>query len=177
MKSPPIPELLDLLDVAGCLVTIDAMGCQKDIAKKIHEKKGNYAFSLSNAITRGFCSDVELFLKHAEADKYQDLTTRTRTTVNKDHGRIEKREFPVGEPARRHCVERRETRMAWIDQCWNSDGHTPDPRHKITVETRLFITSISATQKGGIMRFARGHTKPLGHRKKQRALGPGHDLR
>lgn len=37
-----IPKLLDLLDIRGCLVTIDAMGCQTKIAKKIVDKGGDY---------------------------------------------------------------------------------------------------------------------------------------
>ncbi len=113
--------------------------------------------------------DVELFLKHAEADKYQDLTTRTRTTVNKDHGRIEKREFRL--------VNHLPDGIAWSDEKREWPGlisvgivtATRQIRDKITVETRLFITSISATQKGGIMRFARGTRSHWGI-EKQRAL-------
>ena len=41
-----IPELLNILDTQGCTVTIDAMGCQTEIAQKILDKKGNYLFSL-----------------------------------------------------------------------------------------------------------------------------------
>jgi len=149
-----IPDLLDLLDVTGCLITIDAMGCQKAIAKKIYEKKGNYILALKRNHP-GFCSDIELFLEHAEADNYQDLVTRTRTTLEKDHGRIEKREFrlvdlPGG--------------IAWDDEKREWPGLTSvgivtatrQIRDKVSVDIRLFITSISAAQKGGIMRFVRG---------------------
>ncbi|MEE8057652.1 MAG: ISAs1 family transposase [Pseudomonadales bacterium] len=41
-----IPELLNVLDIKGCIVTIDAMGCQKDIAKKIIDGEGDYLFAL-----------------------------------------------------------------------------------------------------------------------------------
>ena len=41
-----IPELLDLLQIRGCLVTIDAMGCQRHIAKKIIDKKANYLLAV-----------------------------------------------------------------------------------------------------------------------------------
>ena len=37
-----IPELLDLIAIKGCIITIDAMGCQKEIAKKIIEKEADY---------------------------------------------------------------------------------------------------------------------------------------
>jgi predicted transposase YbfD/YdcC len=43
-----IPALLDLLDVEGCLISIDAMGCQKDIAQKILDKKANYLLSVKD---------------------------------------------------------------------------------------------------------------------------------
>jgi predicted transposase YbfD/YdcC len=41
-----IPELIKVLDIAGCLVTIDAMGCQKEIVKSIAEKSGEYIIAL-----------------------------------------------------------------------------------------------------------------------------------
>jgi predicted transposase YbfD/YdcC len=41
-----IPDLLEMLELKGNVVTIDAMGCQKEIAKQIIEKKGDYIFSL-----------------------------------------------------------------------------------------------------------------------------------
>ncbi len=41
-----IPELIKVLDISGCIVTIDAMGCQKDIVKLITQKQGNYVITL-----------------------------------------------------------------------------------------------------------------------------------
>ncbi len=41
-----IPELIKILDISGCIVTIDAMGCQKDIVKLISEKEGDYLITL-----------------------------------------------------------------------------------------------------------------------------------
>lgn len=41
-----IPELLNMLDIKGKLITTDAMGCQKDIAEKIHHQEGDYLFSV-----------------------------------------------------------------------------------------------------------------------------------
>lgn len=41
-----IPELLDMLFVKDCIITIDAMGCQKDIAEKIIDKKADYVLAL-----------------------------------------------------------------------------------------------------------------------------------
>lgn len=41
-----IPELLQILEIKGCIVTIDAMGCQKEIAKKIVEQGADYCLAL-----------------------------------------------------------------------------------------------------------------------------------
>ena len=41
-----IPKLLDMIDISGATVTIDAMGCQKEIAKKIVEKDGDYVLNV-----------------------------------------------------------------------------------------------------------------------------------
>ncbi|KEQ13433.1 hypothetical protein GZ77_13720 [Endozoicomonas montiporae] len=43
-----IPEILDILVIEGCLITSDAMGCQKDICKKIVDKKADYLICAKN---------------------------------------------------------------------------------------------------------------------------------
>src|SRR5271154_5753824 len=53
-----IPELLQLLDLAGAIVTIDAMGCQKDIARQIREGKGHYVLAVKNNQERLF-TDIQ----------------------------------------------------------------------------------------------------------------------
>ena len=45
-ETTAIPALLDVLEVAGCIITIDAMGCQKEIAAKIIGKKADYVLAL-----------------------------------------------------------------------------------------------------------------------------------
>lgn len=57
-----IPLLLDLLNLAGNIVTIDAMGCQKAIAEKIHQKEADYVLALKG--NQGTLSeDVRLFFE------------------------------------------------------------------------------------------------------------------
>jgi len=85
-----IPQLLELLEISGCIVTIDAMGCQKEIAKKIVvEKKADYVLALKG--NQGNLSeDVQGLFEQAEKiglevrDYYR--------TEEKGHGRIEIRE-------------------------------------------------------------------------------------
>jgi len=150
-----IPDLLDLLDVTGCLVTIDAMGCQKAIAAKIHQKGGDYILGLKDN-QPNLKQSVSLFLEHAEADKYQDLTTRTHTAmVEKDHGRIETRHYRIVDLP--DGIAWKDEKRAWpgltsvgiVTSTRQSGGNT-------STESRMFITSISAEPKSSARRFARG---------------------
>lgn len=85
-----IPQLLDLLTIEGATVTIDAMGCQREIAKKIIAKKANYVLALKG--NQGTLrDDVELFFTEQLARGFADTTASRHETVEKNHGRIETR--------------------------------------------------------------------------------------
>lgn len=87
-----IPELLELLDIAGAVVTIDAMGCQSKIVKKITEKKADYVIGLKG--NQGTLNDdVRLFFE----DKPQQANFFCGTEVDKGHGRIESRQCTVSD--------------------------------------------------------------------------------
>lgn len=87
-----IPELLEALELAGCIVTLDAMGCQKDIASKIIERKADYILSVKENQEHLY-EDIAylfgLYLKEPNPLQYVDGYAKT---VDKDHGRIEIRE-------------------------------------------------------------------------------------
>ena len=85
-----IPKLLELVAVAAHIVTIDAMGCQRDIARTIHAKGGDYVLSLKGNHTR-LHDDIRTFFADAETRAYRDLPHTTAETVDGDHGRIEVR--------------------------------------------------------------------------------------
>jgi len=148
-----IPELLELLDICGCIVTIDAMGCQKAIAAKIREKGGDYVLALKDN-QPNLSEDVRLFIEHAEADKFTELTQRTFTTVEKNHGRIETREYRIIDLS---------DGIAWADEKrdWSgltSVGLVTSRRQigtEVSVETRYYISSISAAPKQSARKFAR----------------------
>lgn len=79
-----IPKLLELLTLDGCIVTIDAMGCQRDIAKKIREQKADYILQVK---------DNQKDLKEQMEDIFNSKACRkSNTTTTMGHGRIEKRE-------------------------------------------------------------------------------------
>jgi predicted transposase YbfD/YdcC len=80
-----IPELLAALDVTGCVVTIDAIGCQKQTAKDIIQGKGGYVLSLKENHPETYAEVSALFPEN-------ELGEAGYTEIAKDHGRIEKRE-------------------------------------------------------------------------------------
>jgi|tagenome__1003787_1003787.scaffolds.fasta_scaffold20665122_1 predicted transposase YbfD/YdcC len=82
-----IPALLDILDIKGCLVTIDAMGCQHDIAKKIVSKEADYVLAVKN-------NQEHLYDDLQEAFE-QDKHVSSHVQLNADHGRIEKRKCSI----------------------------------------------------------------------------------
>jgi predicted transposase YbfD/YdcC len=87
-----IPELLEALEVAGCIVTIDAMGCQKEIASKIIERKADYILAVKENqgyLYEDIASLFELYRNDPNPLNYVDGYAKT---VDKDHGRIEIRE-------------------------------------------------------------------------------------
>jgi predicted transposase YbfD/YdcC len=89
-----IPLLLELLDLKGCIVTIDAMGCQKDIAAAVRSREADYLLAVKDNQPTLHQAIHEAFLAHAEAD-WSDATVRRCKTVEGGHGRKETREYFV----------------------------------------------------------------------------------
>lgn len=144
-----IPKLLDMMAIEGAVVTIDAMGCQRDIAQKIRDKKADYVLALKG--NQGTLrADVELFVAEQKANGFRDATISRDETVDGDHGRIETRTTTVV-----HDVGWLRERHAWpslngvvvIDSIREING-------KSERETRLYITSLNLPAKtiGAIVR-------------------------
>jgi len=85
-----IPALLKTLDIAGCIVTIDAIGCQKSIARQIIEQSGDYVLALK-ANQETLYADVRALLDHLIATGDADLDYYE--TSEENHGRIEVRRY------------------------------------------------------------------------------------
>ena len=93
-----IPVLLDTLAIAGCIITIDAMGCQTEIAKKIINRDAEYALALKEN-QGNLYEDVVYLFDDLEASQYKNFTFDYEKTVNKNHGRIEIREcWTISDP-------------------------------------------------------------------------------
>jgi len=85
-----IPVLLDMMAIEGAVVTIDAMGCQRNIAKKIIAKKADYIIALKG--NQGTLhDDVKVFVAEQKANDFKDTAISQHETVDADHGRIETR--------------------------------------------------------------------------------------
>lgn len=142
-----IPKLLEMLDVKGCIVTIDAMGCQKTIAKEITRQGGDYVFSLKGN-QESLHDEVKLYWQDEtlkqEADHYE--------TVEKGHGRIEKRSYWVTSD-----IEWMDVKSQWAK--FKSIGMVESERiigEESSVERRCYLTSLDADAKE-FARAVRGH--------------------
>jgi len=133
-----IPKLLDMMVIEGVIVTIDAMGCQRDIAQKIVDKKGDYVLALKG--NQGSLRDaVALLVAEQTAKQFSDSEISSAETIDGDHGRIETRTTTVI-----HNVEWLRERHNWpglngvviVESVREADG-------KIERETRFSITSLT----------------------------------
>src|SRR5262249_9426856 len=132
-----IPKLLDMLAIEGAIVTIDAMGCQRDIAQKIVDKKADYVLALKG--NQGTLrEDVELFVAEQKTNGFKNATVSQDQTVDGDHGRIETRTTTVI-----HDTAWLQERHAWPGlksvAVVESVRETGD---KIEKETRFYVTSL-----------------------------------
>jgi len=133
-----IPKLLDMLSIEGAIVTIDAMGCQRTIARKIMDKKADYILALKGN-QGSLREDVEVFAAEQRANGFKDTTISQHQTIDADHGRIETRDITVI-----HDVGWLQQRHDWPGLngvvIVESQRETDD---KIERETRLYITSLA----------------------------------
>src|SRR6201993_2944381 len=132
-----IPALLDMMAIEGAVVTIDAMGCQRTIAKKIIDKKADYIIALKG--NQGTLhDDVKVFAAEQNANGFKDTTISRHETVDGDHGRIETRTYTAI-----HDVE-------WLQERHNWPGlagvvmveSQREIEGKVTQEIRFYITSL-----------------------------------
>ena len=86
-----IPQLLETLEIAGCIVTIDAAGTQTEIAKKIRDRGADYVLALK-ANQTSLYEDVVLYFKEYMNEPASRNETHYAKTCDKGHGRIETRE-------------------------------------------------------------------------------------
>ena len=113
-----LPKLLDLLTINGATVTIDAMGCQRNIAAKIIDKDADYILALKGN-QGSLHDDTKLFFIEQIACGFADTVVSHHQTVEKSHGRIETRTTTAA------------NEIAWLKE----RHHWPGPGSIVMVET------------------------------------------
>lgn len=148
-----IPALLKILDLEGCVVTIDAMGCQKEIVKQIVEKKADYVIALKE--NQGtLYRDIKDYLDWGEKIEFKEINyDYYETELEKDHGRIEQRRCWVT------------SQLDWLEgkENWQElqsivmvEAEREVIGKEKTVERRYFISSLEAKAEP-LLKAVRGH--------------------
>ena len=148
-----IPQLLENLDLEDCVVTIDAAGCQREIAEKIINKGGDYVLALKGNHPTMHEQVVDYFLEQTEADR-PDPAVRHHRQSERGHGRTETRDTYVAPaPKGLHSA------AAWLGLCSivmvirESVDHATQ---KATGDVRYFLSSMKPTAKR-LAGIVRGH--------------------
>lgn len=90
-----IPRLLNMLDIKGSTITIDAMGCQKKIAQQIIDQEAHYVLSLKSNQGSLYHDVISIFKKGKNAKQYKNMLNRIRVEKVHDHGRVETRRYTL----------------------------------------------------------------------------------
>lgn len=135
-----LPELLKLLDIKGCIVTIDAMGCQKEIAKQIIEQEGDYVLALKGN-QESLHEEVRFTFTQQD---FVAQAAHSYKSVGKGHGRIETRRYTLVDDV----TDELDPAQAWPGLksigCVTSEWRI---QSKVSVETRYFFRSLSGSAK------------------------------
>lgn len=144
-----VPQLLRVLELAGCIVTLDAMGCQKQIAREIQEADAEYVLALKGNQGRTH-AEIKSYLDDAIAQGARELAFVE--TVDKGHGRLEVRRYWQS------------GRLDWFEGRCDWEGlqsvgvveSERESKGKRTVERRYYLSSLHVDA-GRLARAVRGH--------------------
>jgi len=144
-----IPQLLQLLDLKGALVTLDAMGCQKDVAEQIVAGGGDYVLTVKDNQQR-LRQDIQTTIEQALDGRLPPASVSQHESRDRGHGREEVRSYIVVS-----CLEHIRDRALWsklhvVGMCY----HERTVKGKTSTETRYFIGSrpMSARRYGQTLR-------------------------
>jgi predicted transposase YbfD/YdcC len=149
-----IPKLLQVLELTGCIVTVDAEGCQTQIAKRIVERGGDYQLAVKENQGQLFQDVKDLFAGCAEV-AFRQVPHDYAKQINKGHGRIEIREcWTLSDPEYLaylyHSTAWRGLRTLVMIRAERRLGT------QRSIETRYYISSLEGNAKLAL-RVARGH--------------------
>jgi len=146
-----VPQLLKLLELKNCIVTADAMNCQKEIASEVRAAQADYVLSLKENHPT-LHKEVERVFQSVEEERTSGFTISRTSTLDKEHGRIEERRYcQINAPDYLYGYEE------WADL--KSIGMVEAEREvegTSTVEKRYYLSSL-AVDAEVFSRAARGH--------------------
>ena len=135
-----IPELLMMLDVKKAIITIDAMGCQKEIAAQIKDRGGDYVLSLKDNQPTLHAEVRDLFTKGLEA-AFAGMKHQECETLEKGHGRQERRTYHMIRPSKEWLKKHPEWKGLKTVGMVFSERQVGDAEP--TSEVRFFISSLT----------------------------------
>ena len=152
-----LPELLAYLDITDCVITTDAMGCQRAIAAQIVAQGGDYVLALKGNQEQ-IHTDTRLLFEHATAHRFEDVPHETHTETTVAHGRVETRTATQ--------INLADLQGRWDDMQDKWSGlssllrveSTRQVGAKTTQETRYFLCSL----RGEVKRAARSARRHWG---------------
>lgn len=147
-----IPRLLNMIAIENSIVTIDAMGCQKSIARQIREQKGDYILTLKENHPT-LSKVVESAIKKAEDKIFEGTPYLRQIEKVREHGRQETRRYTL-----LSCNSHLLTRTKWPGL--QSIGMVEVKRtvnYETTKSVRYFLTSLQYNQMKDFMRGVRNH--------------------
>ena len=153
-EIPAIKALLDTLALKGCIVTLDAIGCQTEIARKILDRGGDYLLAVKDN-QKTLANALREFFADSEAAGFGHLPVSSHQTVEKGHGRIETRQALWI------------TDLSWLDKKLRQHGpklagvgmikRQRDIKGKVSSECAFYIGSPGVTSAESLAKAARSH--------------------
>lgn len=153
-EIPAIPALLKLLDISGCIVTVDAMGCQKAIAQAIVEGGADYVLAVKE--NQGtLYRELEDLFGYADQINWQPVVGDVYESFSKHHGRFERRRvWTIADPDFLFALRDREKWAGLTTLVKLTAERTVGTT--TSVETRFFISSLPHTAQP-LAAAVRGH--------------------
>jgi predicted transposase YbfD/YdcC len=150
-----IPQVLQMIDVKGATVTIDAMGCQTEIAKQIIAQEAHYVLSLKENQPSLYQDVVSIFtLAESGEKKYKNMLHRRKVEKLHNHGRTETRRYTL--------ISARDESIGFSLRFPGLKGLgkveiTRTTHHKVEYSTRYFVASLIYEQIDTFMEAVRKH--------------------
>ncbi len=147
-----IPQLLEQIDLAGTIITIDAMGCQKDICEQIVDSGGDFVIATKDNQLTLKTAIASYFNQQIERD-FEDLRYRHHEATDDAHGRIDERAYCLAKIPRNFAYAKE---WPWVKAIGYAIRFTQHPDGRETCEMRYYVCSRYLSGK----RFAeavRGH--------------------